>query len=139
MSNEQLLVIASTAVLATQHFPRATDEWEALPPAAKTWAAWKTTYRTAHIARKRQLLATGGSEPLNSAHAATDVTVDTYLRLDGYLDNLAAGKNHAHSTRGPLHHQPNHHCGLAHRRLGLAYLCLRAPSQHQQASEPSSD
>ena len=46
-------------------------------------------YCTAHITRKRQLLATGGSEPLNGAHATTDVTVDTYLQLDGYLDNLA--------------------------------------------------
>ena len=36
MSNKQLLAITSTAVLATQHFPRATDEWEALPPASKT-------------------------------------------------------------------------------------------------------
>ena len=28
-------------------------------------------------------------EPLNGAHAAIDVTADTYLQLDGYLDNLA--------------------------------------------------
>ena len=51
MSNEQLLtILAMTAVLATQHFPRAINEQEALPPASKNWAAWKTTYRTAHIA-----------------------------------------------------------------------------------------
>ena len=42
MDDRQLLAIASTAVLASQHFPRATDEWEALEPALKTWATWKT-------------------------------------------------------------------------------------------------
>ena len=102
MSNEQLLAIASTAVLAAQHFPSATDEWEALPPAAKTWAAWKTTYRAAHIARKRQLLATGGAEPLSGAHAATDVTSDPYLRLDGYLDNLANAATQEKTTLSQL-------------------------------------
>ncbi len=36
MSNEQLLAIVSTAVLATQCFLCATDKWEALLPALKT-------------------------------------------------------------------------------------------------------
>jgi hypothetical protein len=31
MSDDQLLAIASTSVLASGHFPRPTDEWEALP------------------------------------------------------------------------------------------------------------
>ncbi len=51
MGDHQLLAIASTAVLAAQHFPRATDEWEALAPALKTWPTWKVKYRAAHIAR----------------------------------------------------------------------------------------
>ena len=66
MSNKQLLAIASTAVLAAQHLPRATDEWEAPPPAVKMWVAWKTTYHAAHIvACKHQLLTTGGAKPLS--------------------------------------------------------------------------
>ena len=65
------------------------DEWEALLPAAKMWAAWKTSYRAVHIAPNRRLLTTGGSEPLNGVQATTNVTADTHLRLDGYLDNLA--------------------------------------------------
>jgi hypothetical protein len=94
MDDRQLLAIASTAVLASQHFPRATDEWEALEPALKTWATWKTTYLAAHIARKRQQLAAGTSEPLARAHAATsdNTTNDTafsFDKLDHYLDNLA--------------------------------------------------
>ena len=35
MSDTNLLAIASTAVLASGHFPRPTDEWEALPPSTK--------------------------------------------------------------------------------------------------------
>ena len=57
MSDAQLLAIASTAVLASEHFPRPTDEWEALPQLQKTWPAWKTHYCAAHIACKQQMLA----------------------------------------------------------------------------------
>ena len=39
MSDDQLLAIASTAVLASNHFPRATDEWEARARPNKTWPA----------------------------------------------------------------------------------------------------
>jgi hypothetical protein len=39
MSDDQLLAIASTTVLAPGHFPRPTDKWEALPRASKTWPA----------------------------------------------------------------------------------------------------
>ena len=104
MQDVQLLAIASTAVLASQHFPRATDEWEAMAPALKTWATWKTTYRAAHIARKRQLLATGSGEPLSRAHAVTadNFPAATYDKLDGYLDNLANAAAHEKSTLAQL-------------------------------------
>jgi hypothetical protein len=92
MSDDQLLAIASTAVLASGHFPRPTDEWEALPRASKTWVAWKTRYRAAHIARERQLLAAGTSS-LGTANTATQgdtITPAAFARLDDYLDNLAS-------------------------------------------------
>jgi hypothetical protein len=92
MSNNQLLAIASTAVLASGHFPRPTDKWEALPRARKTWTAWKTRYRAAHIARKRHFLA-AGTTLLGTANTVTPtgdtITPETFARLDGYLDNLA--------------------------------------------------
>eukprot|EP00804_Cyclotella_cryptica_P029531 CCRYP_011303-RA/>CCRYP_011303-RA protein AED:0.44 eAED:0.44 QI:0/-1/0/1/-1/1/1/0/141 len=69
MSDDQLLAIASTAILASNHFPRPTDDWEAKPRANKTWTAWKTHYRVAHIARKRQLLASGTAMPPSTANA----------------------------------------------------------------------
>ena len=92
MSDDQLLAIASTSVMAAEHFPRATDEWEALPRNNKTWTAWKAHYRSAHTARKRQLLATGRTTPtFGMANAATtEPDAETFAKLDGYLDNLAA-------------------------------------------------
>ena len=104
MSDDQLLAIASTAVLASGHFPRPTDEWEALPRASKTWAVWKTRYRAAHIARKRQLLASGTSS-LGTAYTATQgdtITPDTFACLDGYLDNLAAAATTERTTLNQL-------------------------------------
>ncbi len=95
MSDDQLL-IASTAILASDHFPRATDDWEALSRDRKTWTAWKAHYRAAHLARKRQLLASGSTPHFHgNAHAATtgeDVHASeaTFDKLDTYLDNLAA-------------------------------------------------
>ena len=105
MQDVQLLATASTAVLAAQHFPRAIDEWEAMAPALKTWATWKTTYRAAHIARKRQLLAAGSGKPLNRAHAVTadDFPANTYDKLDSYLlDNLANAAAHEKLTLAQL-------------------------------------
>jgi hypothetical protein len=109
MSDAQLLAIASTAILASGHYPRPTDEWEALPNAGKTWAAWKTHYRTAHVARKRQMLAAGKTttSSFGAANAVTmvdDATISdtTLTRLDGYLDNLAAAATTERTTLAQL-------------------------------------
>jgi hypothetical protein len=95
-----------TAVLASEHFPRPTDEWEALPRIQKTWTAWKTHYCAAHLARKCLLLASGRSTSTgNTAHAVTyDATLqpDTLNRLDGYLDNLAAAATNDRTTLSQL-------------------------------------
>ena len=94
MSDNQLLAIASTAILASDHYPRPTDIWEALPRNLRTWTAWKAHYHEAHLARKRQLLATHhASSQHGSAHATAviaDGTTDLAMaRLNSYLDNLA--------------------------------------------------
>ena len=104
MSDDQLLAIASTAVLASGHFPRPTDEWESLPRASKTWAAWKTRYRAAHIARKRQLLASGHAShgTANMATPADTIPPDAFSRLDGYLDNLASAATTERTTLNQL-------------------------------------
>ena len=92
MSDDQLLAIASTAVLASDHFPRATDEWEALARDRKTWTAWKAHYRAAHLARKRQLLASGHthhSQGIANAVTPSAAAGTSLEMLDTYLDNLA--------------------------------------------------
>ena len=102
MSNAQLLAIATTLVLASGHFPRPTDDWEAKAPADKTWTAWKTHYRAAHTARRRQMLA-AGTTMMGGANAVTTVDTEpltdaTLARLDGYLDNLAAAATNERTT-----------------------------------------
>ena len=94
MTDDQLLAIASTSILASEYFPHQTDEWEALPKASKTWAAWKAHYRAAHIARKCQMLVTSKSmTTYGAANAVTPIndtiSQETFAKLDGYLDNLA--------------------------------------------------
>ena len=85
IADAELVMMASTAVLAVQHFPREVDDWEGLPSSARTWPAWKAAFRLAHLKRQRQILATKGSEPLGGAHAAIPVTG----KMETALDNLA--------------------------------------------------
>lgn len=107
MSNDQLLAIASTAVLASEHYPRPTDDWEAKPREEKTWTAWKAHYRAAHLARKRQQLAANQAPYHGAAHTAMasndmPITPDTFAKLDGYLDNLAAAATTEKTTLAQL-------------------------------------
>ena len=85
IADAELVMMASTAVLAVQHFPREVDDWEGLPASARTWSAWKAAFRLAHLKRQRQILATKGSKPLGGAHAAIPVTG----KMETALDNLA--------------------------------------------------
>ena len=95
----QSVAIASPAVLGSQQYPRATDDWEALTTSAKTWMAWKKAYHAAHITRKHQLLASGTSEPFGGAHAASTMpSEETLDRLNGYLNNLANAGTQVNNT-----------------------------------------
>jgi hypothetical protein len=79
----------SVAVLAAQHFPRKVDDWEGLPAAVRTWTAWKTAFRLAHLKRQCQILASGGGKPLRGAHGVTPALPPAMGRLKSALDNLA--------------------------------------------------
>jgi hypothetical protein len=85
----KLVMMASAAVLAAQHFPRKVDDWEGLPAAACTWTAWKTSFCFAHLKRQLQILASGGGEPLGGAHGITPALPPTMDHLKSALDNLA--------------------------------------------------
>ena len=91
IADVELVMMASAAVLAAQHFPREVDDWEGLPAASRTWTAWKTAFRLAHLKRQRQILASGGGEPLGGAHGVTPTPFlpDSMDRFGSALDNLA--------------------------------------------------
>ena len=92
----ELVMMASAAVLAAQHFPREVDDWEGLPSTLRMWAAWKTAFRLAHLKRQRQILASGGGEPLGGAHGVLPAAALAIRRLETALDNLAiAATNNA--------------------------------------------
>ena len=85
IADSELVMMASAAVLAVQHFPREVDNWEGLPASARTWSAWKTVFRLAHLKRQQQILASKGGKSLGSAHAAIPVMG----KMEAALDNLA--------------------------------------------------
>jgi hypothetical protein len=72
------------------HFPRKVNDWEGLPVLGRTWSAWKTSFRSAHLKRQHQILASGGGEPLGGAHDVlpTDPPA-TIAHLEVALNNLA--------------------------------------------------
>jgi hypothetical protein len=90
IANIELVMMALAAILATMHFPCKVDDWEGLPALGCTWAAWKTSFCSAHLKRQRQILASGGGELLGGAHGVlpTDPPA-TINRLEVALDNLA--------------------------------------------------
>jgi hypothetical protein len=85
----ELVMMASVAVLAAQHFPCEVDNWEGLPSTLGTWAAWKMAFCLAHLKRQHQILALGGGEPLGGAHGVLPVVAPAIRRLETALDNLA--------------------------------------------------
>jgi hypothetical protein len=92
ITDQTLIVLASTALLATDTFPRTTELWEELDPANKTWAAWKTTYLAAHKKRANRLRATGGDDYLGQANSAHATALNPGLlgSIDNALDYLAS-------------------------------------------------
>jgi hypothetical protein len=85
----ELVMMASAAVLAVQHFPREVDDWEGLPAVDRTWRAWKVAFRLAHLKRQRQLQASGGGKPLGGAHSVLPAPPVSIDRLGAALDNIA--------------------------------------------------
>ena len=89
ITNIELLMMASAAVLAAQHFLREVKDWEGCPAIDRTWRAWKVEFRQAHIQRQRQLQASGGGKPLGRAHTVLPAPTGTIDHLGTALDNLA--------------------------------------------------
>jgi hypothetical protein len=90
IANIKLVMMALAAVLSVMHYPRKVDYWEGLPSLGCTWAAWKTSFCSAHLKRQRQILASGGGEPLGGAHGVLPADPPATLDcLEIALNNLA--------------------------------------------------
>jgi hypothetical protein len=102
VTDATLLLIASTAMLKTQQFPRVNDEWEDLPRVGRTWLAWKAMYKRAQAKARVKKLAADGQDQFGGVAAAagnarqlqfapvTAPPPPTTNDLAGYFDNLAA-------------------------------------------------
>ena len=82
IANIELIMMALAAILVAQHFPREVDDWEGLPANSCLWAAWKMAFRLAHLKHQRQILASGGGEPLNEAHGVLPAAGPAIERLE---------------------------------------------------------
>ena len=86
MSDATLLATAHSQVMASQHYPEATREWERMATATKTWVAWQAHYRIANIERDRLLKI----NPLafGAANHVSDNGIDN-AAITMALDNIA--------------------------------------------------
>ncbi len=74
IADVKLVMMASAAILAAQHFPREVNNWEGLPSASCMWTAWKMAFCLAHMKPQQQILASGGGEPFSRAHGVIPAT-----------------------------------------------------------------
>ena len=89
IANVELVMMASAAALAAQHFPPEVDDWEGLLAIDHTWRAWKVAFHLAHLKCQRQLQASEGGEPMVGANSALPAPAATVNRLGTALNNLA--------------------------------------------------
>ena len=103
ISDETLLLFASTAMLTSEHFPRANDDREERAERDKTWPQRKSAYKRAHAKARVKAQANDGSAKFGAAKSAArldNITppLDNQLEedgvglkaLEGYFVNLAA-------------------------------------------------
>ena len=103
ITDDTLLLFASTAMLTSKRFPRANDNREDRAERDKMWATWKLTYKKAHAKARVKSQATEGRTKFSAANSAArqeaahpplDNQPEEYnsdvKTLEGYFDNLAA-------------------------------------------------
>ena len=102
IADENLILFATTAMLKTERFPRANEDWEDRAERDNTWPQWKQAYNKAHAKAWIKSLANEGTVKFGAANSAarqeTTLTVENKKEVDdggikaleGYFDNLAA-------------------------------------------------
>ena len=61
IADETLPLFATTAMLTTERFPRANEDWEDRAERDKTWPQWKHAYKKAHAKARIKALANEGT------------------------------------------------------------------------------
>jgi len=110
IADVKLVMMASAAVLAAQHFPCEVDDWEGLPAVDHTWRGWNVAFHLAHLKCQCQIQASGGGEPLRRANSVLPAPAVTIDRLGAALDNLALA---AVNDTTVLQQHPTAHLALA--------------------------
>ena len=103
ITDDTLPLFASTAMLISERFPRANDDWEDRAERDKTWATWKLSCKQVHTKARVKAQATDGSIKFGAANSAArqgaaHISLDNKLKeesgdvktIKGYFDNLAA-------------------------------------------------
>ena len=102
ITDDTLLLFASTAMLTSERFPRANNDWEDRAERDKTWATWKLSYKQAHAKARFKDQAHEGSTKFGAANSAAHQEAHLPLNnqlegdssdiktLEGYFNNLAA-------------------------------------------------
>jgi len=89
IADVELVMMASTAVLAAQHFPREVDEWEGLPAVNRTWKGVESGIPSRPPKTPAPTTSARGGEPLRGAHSVLPAPTATIDRLGTALNNLA--------------------------------------------------
>jgi regulator of replication initiation timing len=71
ITDATLFIIATNAMLTSEQFPRANEDWEELDPADQTWKKWKELYKGADRKARTKKQAAGGPGKFGGANAAT--------------------------------------------------------------------
>ena len=103
IADETLLLFSSTAMLTSERFPRANNDWEERAERDKTWTQWRSAYKRAHTKARVKAHANDGSVKFGAANSSArleNITppLDNQLEEDGvglkalerYFGNLAA-------------------------------------------------
>ena len=70
IADDTLLLFASTAMLTSERFLRANDDWEERAERYKNWPQWKSAYKRSHNKAQIKAQANDGSVKLGSANSA---------------------------------------------------------------------
>ena len=91
ISDNTLLLFASTAMLTSERFPWANDAWEDREDPDKTWVAWKLAYKQAHAKARVKAQAHGNNTKFGTANSAAHP--EYQLPLDSQHEGASANIN----------------------------------------------